>query len=195
MLNIRSYLSENEVLQIIEKYSVHDIVSHEMKVAYHTLVLFDFLHQGYEFSIEDRNFLKYSALLHDIGYFIHKENHHEHTKYIILKEPILDKLPYETRFLLAAVASSHGKSIDKAIELCSNGLKLKLLKLVALLRIADALDHTHNLNIALEEINVKDETLKIKIAGEGAEVILKKLKKKSDLFSKVYGMQISVTCS
>lgn len=121
--------------------------------------------------------MKYSALLHDIGYFIHKEKHHEHIKYIILKEPILDKLPYETRFFLAAVASSHEKSIDKAIELCPNQLKLRLLKLVALPRIADALHHTHNLNISLEGIKVKDETLKIKIAGQGSEFILKKFKK------------------
>ncbi|MCH5138824.1 HD domain-containing protein [Clostridiaceae bacterium UIB06] len=193
MINIHSYLSENEVLEIIEKYNVHNIVSHEKKVAFYAVALLDFLEQDYGFSMEDRVFLKYSAFLHDIGYFIQKEKHHKHTKYIILKEPILDKLPDETRFLLAAVASSHGSYIDKSIEFYPN--KLKLLKLIALLRIADGLDHTHNLNISLEGIKVKNETFKIKIAGQGSEYILKKLKKKSSLFSEVYGMDVAVKCS
>ncbi|KZL90351.1 HD domain-containing protein [Clostridium magnum] len=195
MLNVHSYLSENEVLKIIEKYNVHNILLHEKKVASYAVELFDFINQDYKFSTEDRDFLKYSALLHDIGYFIHKEKHHKHTKYIILKEPILNKLPAETRVLLAAAASSHGKSIDKSIELCSNELKVKLLKLIALLRMADALDHTHNLNVSLEGIKVKNETFKIKISGQGSQYVLKKLKKKSDLFSKVYGMPVSVKCS
>ena len=195
MLNVHRYLSEAEVFKIIEKYNVHNVVLHQKKVAFYAMELFDFMNQDCEFSIEERNFLKYSALLHDIGYFIDKEKHHKHTKYIILKEPILNKIPIDTRCLLALVASSHGKSIDESIELCSNELKLKLLKLIALLRISDALDHTHNLNISLEGIKVKNKTLKIKITGQGSEYVLKKLKKKSDLFSKVYGILISVKCS
>lgn len=194
MLNIHSYLSEAELFTIIEKYNVHNIASHEKKVASYALELFDFIKEDCNFSTEERNFLKYSALLHDIGYFINKEEHHKHTKYILLKEPMLDKLPIKLRFLLAAVASSHGKAIDESIELCSNELKLKLLQLIALLRIADALDHTHNLNISLEGIKIKNETLKIKITGKGSEYILKKLKKKSNLFSEVYGISVSVKC-
>lgn len=194
MINIQSYLSENEVLQVIEKYNVHNIVFHEKKVASNAVVLFDFIKQNYELLAVDREFLKYSALLHDIGYFIHKENHHKHTKYIILKEPSLDKLPNEIRFILAAVAGSHGKSIDESIGFYSDELKLRLLKLIALLRIADALDHTHNLNVSLVEIKMKNEALRIKIAGQGSEHILKKLKKKSSLFSKVYGISVLVEC-
>lgn len=189
MLNVHSYLTENEILKIIEKYDVHNIALHEKKVASYCISLFNFINQYNEFSLDDRNFLKYSALLHDVGYFIHKENHHKHTKYIILEEPILDKLPDKTRFLLAAIASSHGNFIDSSIEFSPNELKL-----LALLRIADALDHPHNLNISLKQIKLKNENLKIKIAGEGSEYVLKKVKKKSDLFSKVYGFPVRVKC-
>lgn len=189
MLNVHSYLTENEILKIIEKYDVHNIALHEKKVASYSISLFNFINQYNEFSLDDRNFLKYSALLHDVGYFIHKENHHKHTKYIILEEPILDKLPDKTRFLLAAIASSHGNFIDSSIEFSPNELKL-----LALLRIADALDHPHNLNISLKQIKLKNENLKIKIAGEGSEYVLKKVKKKSDLFSKVYGFPVRVKC-
>ncbi len=194
MLNVSSYLSENEVFEIIEKYNVHNIVFHEKKVSSYVVALFDFMNQDYQFLKEDRIFLKYSALLHDVGYFIQKKKHHKYTKNIILKEPALNTLPDETRILLAAVASSHGKSIDKCIEFCSNRLKLKLLKLIALLRIADALDHKHNLNISLEEIKLENETLKIKIAGQGCEYIPEKISEKSNLFSKVYKMPVSIRC-
>lgn len=195
MLNVHSYLSENEVLKIIEKYNVNNIVFHEKKVSYYVLVLFDLMNQDCELLKEDRNFLKYSALLHDVGYFIQKRKHHKYTKNIILVEPALDRLPYKMRVLLAAVASSHGKYMDKSIEFCPNELKLRLLKLIALLRIADALDHTHKLNISLEKIKLENKALKIKIAGQGSGHILEKLNKKSSLFSKVYKMPVYIKCS
>ena len=89
MLNIVNYLNENELLKVLDKYNVFDIASHEKKVSIYALRLLDSLSPYYQFKDEERNILYYSALVHDIGYFINKENHHQHTKYIILREPLL----------------------------------------------------------------------------------------------------------
>ncbi|MBZ9685437.1 HD domain-containing protein [Clostridium estertheticum] len=195
MLNITNYLNEEELRKVVDKYNVFDIKAHEVKVSSYALRLLDSLNPYYEFKDEERNLLRYSALLHDIGYFINKQNHQNHTKYIILKEPLLDNVPSGLRDNLAFIASSHGKFIDDAVDYYPHAEKVALLKLISLLRIADALDHSHKLNVLLETVEMKNHTLNIQIRGEDCDIILKKIKKKSYLFSKIYNIPIYVECS
>jgi len=192
MLNIVNYLNESELLTVLDKYNVFDIKSHGVKVSIYALYLLDSLNPYYEFKDEERNLLYYSALLHDIGYFINKQNHHLHTKYIILKEPLLDNLPNDLRDNLAFIASAHGKSIDHILDFYTHKEKDTVLKLLSILRIADALDHKHNLDVSLEKIEIKNYTLNIHIKGEASTIILKNIKKKSSLFSKIYNLPICV---
>lgn len=195
MLNIATYLSERELLKVLDKYNVFDIATHGKKVSNCALRLFDSMNPSYEFKDEERNLLHYSALLHDIGYFINKENHHQHTKYIILKEPLLDNVPSNLRYDLALITSSHGKSIDDSLDFYPSKKKIIALKLISLLRIADALDHKHNLNVSLEKVELKNNALNIYIKGDASKIILKKLEKKSSLFSKIYNIPIYMKCS
>ena len=133
MLNIANYLNEKELLKVLDKYNVFDIANHGKKVSSFALRLFDSINLYNKFNDEDRNLLHYSAILHDIGYFINKENHHKHTKYIILKEPLLDNVPNNIRQSLAFIASSHGKSIDGALDFYPFKEKLTILKLISML--------------------------------------------------------------
>lgn len=195
MLNITNYLNDVELFKILDKYNVFDIATHGKKVSSCALRLFDSLNFNYEFKDEERNLLHYSAILHDIGYYINKENHHQHTKYIILKEPLLDIVPSVLRDSLALIASGHGKYIDNSIHLYSYKEKVTVLKLISMLRIADSLDHKHNLNVSLEKVEMKNNILKIQIKGEASNIILKKFKNKSSLFSKIYNIPIYMDCS
>lgn len=194
MLNIINYLNEEELRKVVDKYNVLDIKAHEVKVASYALRLLDSLNPYYEFKDEERNLLRYSALIHDIGYFINKQNHQKHTKYIILKDPLLDNVPSGLRDNLAFIASGHGKSIDDALDFYPNVEKAALLKLISLLRVADALDHSHKLNVLIERVEMKNHILNIQIRGEACNIILKKVKKKSYLFSQIYNIPIYVEC-
>jgi len=195
MLNIVNYLNENELLKVVEKYNVFDIATHEKKVSSCALRLFDSLNPFCDFKSEERNLLQYSAILHDIGYFINKENHHQHTKYIILREPLLCNIPTNLRDNLAFIASGHGKFIDTFLDFCPAKERLTLLKLTSILRIADALDHKHNLHVSLEKVEMKNGILNIRIKGESSNIILKKCKNKCSLFSKIYNIPIYMECS
>jgi exopolyphosphatase/guanosine-5'-triphosphate,3'-diphosphate pyrophosphatase len=194
MLNIATYLSEIELFKILDKYNVSDIASHSKKVSINSLRLLDSLSPYYEFKDEERNLLYYSALLHDIGYFINKENHHKHTKYIILKEPLLNNVPNNLRDNLALIASGHGKSIDDTLDFYPHKEKVIILKLVSILRIADALDHKHNLNVSLEQVKIINHILIIQIKGQSSKTIIKAIEKKSCLFSKIYNIPVCVEC-
>jgi len=194
MLNIRNYLNDLELLNVLDKYNVFDIATHSKKVSSYALRLFDSLTPYYQFKDEERTLLHYSSILHDIGYFINKENHHKHTKYIILKEPLLDILPINLRNNLAVIASSHGNSIDGDIDFYPDKEKLTVLKLISLLRIADSLDHKHNLNILLEKVEMKNASLNIQIKGDSSSIILKRFTKRSSLFSKIFNIPIYMEC-
>ncbi len=195
MLNIANYLNNDELFKVLDKYNVFDIGSHGKKVSYCALRIFDSLNPYYELKDEERNLLHYSSILHDIGYFINKENHHQHTKYIILKEPLLNNIPRNLRVNLALIASGHGKYIDDCIHSYSYKEKVTILKLISLLRIADCLDHKHNLHVSLEKVEMKNGTLNINIKGEACDLIVKKFKKRSSLFTDIYNIPIYMDCS
>ncbi|MBU3189675.1 HD domain-containing protein [Clostridium bowmanii] len=192
MLNIVNYLNEKELFSVLDKYNAFDIKSHGKKVSIYAMGLLDSLSPYYQFKDEEINLLRYSALLHDIGYFINKKSHHKHTKFIILNEPLLDNMPKSLRDNLALITSGHGKSIDDTLNFHP---KVTVLKLLSILRIADALDHKHNLNISLEKVEIKDNALNIRINGEGSNIIMKSINKKSHLFSKIYNIEVLVDCN
>lgn len=189
---IESYLSKSEQISILNKYNVRNIALHQQKVAYYSLKLFDYLNKYYTFTKEHRDILYYSALFHDIGYFISKKSHHEHTRNLILTEPMLYKIPDDIKIIISFVASGHGKSIDFRMKIYSHKVKLKLLQLIALLRIADALDHTHKLKISLKKIRLRNKILTLSVSGKNVDKITNKFNRKSLLFKKVFNMHIEL---
>ncbi|WP_368490591.1 HD domain-containing protein [Clostridium sp. BJN0013] len=192
---IESYLSKSEQILILNKYNVHDIALHQLKVTHYALKLFDHINEYYELTKEHRYILYYSALFHDIGYFISKKSHHKHTKQLILTEPILYKIPDDKKILIALIASGHGKSIDPSIKVYSHKVQLKILQLIALLRVADVLDHTHKLKTSLEKIYFENRILKLSISGKSIDKIINKFDKKSHLFQKVFNTSIKLEYS
>ena len=89
--------------------------------------------------------------LHDIGYFVDSKMHHKHTKNIILNDEIFNNLPKELRLMLAIVSSGHRKSIPNEINFFNIEVKKKLLNLIALLRVADVLDHKSILGLSFRK--------------------------------------------
>ena len=74
IVNIENYLKEDELTTILNKYIIYRKHSHEKKVVSFALALFEMLETTFTFSFEERNLLKYSATLHDIGYFLGSKN-------------------------------------------------------------------------------------------------------------------------
>ncbi|KOA20649.1 guanosine-5'-triphosphate,3'-diphosphate pyrophosphatase [Clostridium homopropionicum DSM 5847] len=190
-MNINSYISEEEVLSISEKYISSQNLAHSIKVADYSLVLFDALKEELKLSCKYKAILKYSALLHDIGYYIDKKKHHKHTKNIIMIDSNFNKIPDEFRNFMALISSSHRKDIDKDIKYYSKELQQECLKLISILRIADSLDHTHKFDIKLHKASVQNKTLNISLIGTEASNIIDRLEKKSKLIKDVFNIGVS----
>lgn len=191
ILNIKNYLKEEELTIILNKYIVKNN-SHEKKVTYFALALFDMLETTFNFSSEERNLLKYSALLHDIGYFIDSKAHHKYTKYIILNDEVFNNLPKELKLMLAIVSSGHRKSIPYEINFCNAEIQKNLLNLIALLRVADVLDHKSILGFIFKKNDEKLNELIINLKNNCSKKILKKIFKKTILFKEIFSINIKI---
>ncbi|KAA8669790.1 HD domain-containing protein [Clostridium sp. HV4-5-A1G] len=191
MLDIYDYVKINDVFKTAEKYNVRNILDHEIKVENFAGQIYDELNKkSYLIGSYYRNLLSCSAILHDVGCFINKSNHQRHTKYIILQEENFQAVPWELKHCLSIIAGSHGKNVDCDIQLYDIMKKKELLKLIAILRVSDALDHTHRLNTALEEINLEDNYLYIHVKSDNIGKIFLKLNNKSVLFEEMFSIKV-----
>ncbi|MDD3119154.1 MAG: HD domain-containing protein, partial [Victivallales bacterium] len=87
-----------------------------------------------------------SGILHDIGSFIDARKHHKHSYYVIRNSQIPGISEKETD-IIAAVARYHRKAPPRSshpeyMNLDRNS-KVVVATLAAILRVADALDHSH----------------------------------------------------
>lgn len=189
IINIENYLKEEQLFIILNKYIIYRKHTHEKKVVSFALDLFDILKTTFNFSFEERNLLKYSAFLHDIGYIIDSKMHHKYTKDIILNDEIFNNLPGELRLMLAIVSSSHRQSISDEINFFNRKKQKKLLKLIALLRVADVLEHKSILEFSFEK-NIN--TLIIHVKNTCSKKLIKKIFKKSILFRELFLTNIEI---
>ncbi|MEQ8197351.1 MAG: HD domain-containing protein [Clostridiaceae bacterium] len=189
MLDIYNYISQTQMANFSRKYNKEEIIVHEERVAEYALKIIEVVNEDNCFSKPERNLLYFSALIHDIGYFINKEKHQKHSRYLILSDRELDIVPGELRNFLAIIASSHRKSLDKRLELYNLETRNKLLRLVSILRMADSLDHGHKHEIVLNKIVKEKDSLIIHIGGKGFENIYDRFIEKTMLFNDIFRMK------
>ena len=94
----------------------------------------------------ERDLLKHSAILHDIGDFLSFNDHHLHSHYIISNSE-LSGFDQKEKIIIANIARFHRKKLPTLKNLTSTGLDEKSKKTViilsTLLRLAEKLDRSH----------------------------------------------------
>jgi exopolyphosphatase/guanosine-5'-triphosphate,3'-diphosphate pyrophosphatase len=160
------------------------------------LRLFDELRPLHELGREEREILRLAALLHDVGTYISANGHHRHSYYII-RYSDLAGLPAERRELVARVARFHRKALPTPRHELMADLSKKEQKVVerlaALLRIADALDREHRRAVTDVHARVERGRVAVHLRSRGDPSLeVWTLRRKSDLFEKVFGRRIEV---
>jgi exopolyphosphatase/guanosine-5'-triphosphate,3'-diphosphate pyrophosphatase len=119
---------------------------HARQVSRLALTLFDQLAALHQLPLSTRPYLEVAALLHDIGLAVNYERHHKHTYYLIHHADI-PGLAERERELVARVARYHRRSAPDVKHSGLEGLlpseARTVRKLATLLRVANALDHSH----------------------------------------------------
>lgn len=120
--------------------------AHARQVARLSLRLFEELQPLHKLNEEAKELLYYAALLHDIGYMISQKGHHKHSYYLIKNGELRGFTERETD-IIAIVARFHRKEKPKRSHALLRELSVEdrkiVTRLVALLRLANALDRTH----------------------------------------------------
>jgi exopolyphosphatase/guanosine-5'-triphosphate,3'-diphosphate pyrophosphatase len=143
---------------------------------------------------EDRELIEAAALVANVGYLISFEGHHKHSYHLILNSE-LPGFEREQLRLLAAVARYHRgappkQKHDEYYELGTNDRR-RVASLAAILRLALALDRTHQQHVAEVRARVEKDGVQISVQATGdADVDLWAASRKVELFEKVFGREV-----
>lgn len=167
---------------------------HAENVTAHAKHLFEAVQPLHRLKPRDEVILTVAALLHDIGSFISNRSHHKHTQYLIENSDVFG-LSEDDLKMTALVARyhrrAHPKSSHRPYTALSRTDRLRVSKLAALLRVADALDRSHTQRIRDPKLKLKSDRLQIGVPDlHKCAVEEIALREKSKLFEQVYGRKV-----
>jgi exopolyphosphatase/guanosine-5'-triphosphate,3'-diphosphate pyrophosphatase len=170
-------------------------LKHARRVASFARELFFGLGDRLGLEPEDLNYLLIAAHLHDIGKFVSAGAHHKHSEYLIGALNLFRLDAGEVR-LIACVARYHRRSPPRDSHPLYASLprpaRIKVQKLAALLRVADALDRSHTGRVAGLNVRVADECIIELRVHAAADPLLERLavEEKKDLLGEVSGCDV-----
>jgi exopolyphosphatase/guanosine-5'-triphosphate,3'-diphosphate pyrophosphatase len=167
---------------------------HAGAVSRYALEIFDAMQKFHGIGSRGRLLLNVAGILHDVGQFLNNRQHHKHSYYLI-KNSQLPGINSDELDVVAAVARYHRRGLPKSSNPEYTQLdapsRVLVSKLAAILRVADALDRSHNAKFANLKISFDRRKMLIKADSRSldtnSEVFA--LKSKSDLFFEVYGIK------
>ncbi len=148
---------------------------------------------------DERQTLGDAALLHDVGYHINYDRHHKHSYHLILHAELLGITPSE-QVVIANVARYHRGAPPKKKHRNFSGLdkdlRDRILRLSAILRVADGLDRGHV--GAVRELGIRYLKRAIRITprpAKGARQLRLELwgaHRKSQLLAELAGIPVEI---
>ncbi len=130
--------------------------------------------------------LHMAALLHDIGHAIANRGHHKHTRYLIMHSDVFEGWDDPFRRDVAVIAFSHRKKADKSWLTRRFSGDLNLMKLAAILRIADGLDRNHRGHVQIRDSFYDGNSFVIQVSPLGPECKQHLITKKADLWREAF---------
>jgi exopolyphosphatase/guanosine-5'-triphosphate,3'-diphosphate pyrophosphatase len=184
------------VLNMAAQYRVD--VDHTRHVAELALGMFDELaglglHEG---DARERELLWAASMLHDIGMSIDYDDHHKHSRYLILNSGLPGFTPVETA-IIAQAARYHRKGMPvpgPMAALFGEGDAARLDRCAALLRLAEDLERSRDQLVRRTSIALRDEDeveLRLIVDGEAA-VPRWAAGRERELFARAFHRDLSV---
>ncbi len=161
-----------------------------------SLTIFDRLSEVHGLTNKERFLLQMTALLHDTGKYIGADPHDVYSYNIINAAQIIGLSDREQQ-MVATVARYHSMEFPEfnspdMIKMDTRD-QITAMKLIAIIRIAEALDTSHKQKIKLTQAGVKEDRFLIK-AEVSEEVVLEQwtFQMKAEFFKEVFGMETSL---
>jgi exopolyphosphatase/guanosine-5'-triphosphate,3'-diphosphate pyrophosphatase len=169
---------------------------HAKNVCIMSLAIFDVLAKEHGLGNRERLLLETAAILHDIGTYIRASGHHRHGEYIVSNSEIFG-LNRSDINIISNVVRYHRKNPPAPTHVNYISLpredRIIVMKLAAILRVADALDRNHSARITDASFEKSQDRLIIRSAKD-LDFSLEKLSlaDKGDMFEDVFGLMPSI---
>jgi exopolyphosphatase/guanosine-5'-triphosphate,3'-diphosphate pyrophosphatase len=158
--------------------------------------LFSELADLHHLTAHDALLLQVAAILHEVGTYVSPRAHHKHSEYLILNSEVFG-LDRNDVAIVAQIARYHRHSVPTLDHPVYAGLanedRIRVCKLAALLRVADALERTHAQRVSKIEFHRENGKLRLRLPGLGdAAVERLAMASKADLFEQVFGLSVMI---
>jgi exopolyphosphatase/guanosine-5'-triphosphate,3'-diphosphate pyrophosphatase len=172
--------------------------AHAEHVAQLSLELWDGLasagiHRG---DPKERELLWATAMLHDIGTAVDYDDHHKHSRYLILSAGMPGYSPREVA-LIGQAARYHRKgnpSLGEFTALARPGDEELLNRIAAAVRIAEQLERSRDQAVHACNVVVTDDHVELRLRAEEDVTIARwATERQGDVFRKAFGRDLNVT--
>jgi exopolyphosphatase/guanosine-5'-triphosphate,3'-diphosphate pyrophosphatase len=183
------------VMNLATRYDVDP--AHTEHVARLALGLFDELaaaglHDGDRW---ERELLFSACVLHDIGMSVDYDDHHKHSRYLILSAGLPGFSQREVA-LVAQAARYHRKGMPDFGELsplAEDGDDERLDRLAILLRLAEDLERSRDQSVRAAHVASADGTIRLELEADGAASVERwAVAREVDLFDRAFGRRLKV---
>lgn len=171
----------------------HSDEAHARHVADLSLAIYDSLVREHGLGSRERLLMEIAGLLHDIGTFIKTSGHHKHGEYIVANSEIFG-LSRADLTIVSNVVRYHRKAPPASTHVNFIALpredRVVVMKLAAIIRVADALDRGHDQRVRDATFERREERFVIRASG-AADLSLERLSlaEKGDMFEDVFGLE------
>ena len=177
---------------IAKKYKSHG--KHGDHIAFLCARIFEQTRDLHQLDDYDGQLLEIAAILHEVGGFVSPKAHHKHSQYLIENSEIFGLARHDVQ-IVALIARYHRHSGPRlthpAYAALSTRDRIRVSKLAAILRVADALERTHTQRISDVNVSLENSRIVLGLVGvTDAAVERLALVSKGDLFHDVFGLPV-----
>jgi exopolyphosphatase/guanosine-5'-triphosphate,3'-diphosphate pyrophosphatase len=179
---------------LARKYEVG--IRHARHVAMLAGEMFQQLRTLHGLDAMDGRLLEAAAYLLDAGHFVSDSAHHKHSYYVVANSD-LEGFTNQERAILALLCRYHRKSMPKAshdaFQRLTAGERGRLMKLIPLIRAADALEESQEQ--AVEGVGIRIKASSVQVLVESSRTVdleMWALERTSAVFEQVYGRMLEV---
>jgi exopolyphosphatase/guanosine-5'-triphosphate,3'-diphosphate pyrophosphatase len=151
------------------------------------------LHRG---DPEERELLWATAVLHDIGTAVDYDDHHKHSRYLILNAGLPGFNPRETA-LIGQAARYHRKgtpSLGEFAPLARAGDAELLNRIAVMVRLAEQLERSRDQAVRAAGVHVRDGVVELHLrADEDVTIARWAAERQADVFRTAFGRDLAVT--
>jgi len=170
--------------------------AHALHVASNAVTLYRALAPEHGLGPHEELLLEVGALLHDVGAFIKTSGHHKHSEYIVSNSEIFG-LRRDDQAVIAGIVRYHRKQPPLPSHPGFSSLppasRILVLKLAAILRVADALDRGHTQKVSIKAVERIESGLLLR-TGSPADLSIERygLAEKAGMLEDVFGLKVAL---